>query len=281
MRIDAHVHGGRVDPDASGKFRPPLKIVWAQEGMTPEEYVEIGKREHGVEKVVLLDPPDVTFKLKEIFKDYVIPVPMVDIDNTTAEEINALFKRGAVGIKFIAPSKSYGDDSYLSIYDTIAANRGLAVFHTGYVVVGRFEPGCWDGRKTTVDITDMRPSALDRVARAFPDLKILMAHFGNPWWEEAWKIMSSHKNIYADLSGGTAYNRSINMWKEIFAPNGKLDTGAISKLCFGTDCKNFTPGRYGTPAVFELYDKLFDTLKIPVDLQEEINRGNILNLVGR
>jgi predicted TIM-barrel fold metal-dependent hydrolase len=204
---------------------------------------------------------------------------MVDMDNITPEEINSLFKRGAAGIKFIVPSKSYGDDSYFPLYDAIVANHGLAIFHTGFVLLGRFEPGSWDARKTIVDITNMRPSALDRVARAFPDLKIIMAHFGNPWWEEAWKMIGSHKNIYADLSGGDTFRRSIDMWKEILAPNGNLDTGAVSKLCFGTDGQSFLPGHYGTPDVYKLYERLFDVLKIPTELQEKVNRGNILKLL--
>jgi predicted TIM-barrel fold metal-dependent hydrolase len=287
MRINGHVHGGHAERDASGKLIPPLKLAWESKElfpeeykkMTPEEYVEIGKKKHGVERVVLLDPPEVTFRLKEIFKDYVIAVPMVDMDNITPEEINSLFKRGAAGIKFIVPSKSYGDDSYFPLYDAIVANHGLAIFHTGFVLLGRFEPGSWDARKTIVDITNMRPSALDRVTRAFPDLKIIMAHFGNPWWEEAWKMISSHKNIYADLSGGDTFRRSIDMWKEILAPNGNLDTGAVSKLCFGTDGQSFLPGHYGTPDVYKLYERLFDVLKIPTELQEKVNRGNILKLI--
>ena len=36
-------------------------------------------------------------------------------------------------------------------------------------------------------------------------------------------MLKSNNNIYADLSGGTAYQKSMSMWKEMFAPNGKLD----------------------------------------------------------
>lgn len=284
MFIDSHVHGIHAERDASGKFIPPLKSAWNEKGMTPEEYVEISRKEHGIEKVVLLDPPDITFKMKEIFKDYVIPIPMVDMDNITPEGINDLFKRGAAGIKFIAPSKSYGDDSYLPLYGAVAANHGLAVFHTGYVLVGRFEPGCWDPRKTIVDITDMRPAALDRIARAFPDLKILMAHFGNPWWEEAWKMIGSHKNIYADFSGGTCYRRSMDMWIQIFAPDGKLDTAALGKLCFGTDAGYFTNDADSMDVVKVMVDfhvRLMDRLKAPEELRQKIWRENILMLTVR
>ena len=282
MIIDAHVHvyRGQSIRDSSGKRSPPQKFVWDPSAISHEEYVEIGKRKYELGKVVLLDPPETVFCLKEIFKDYIIPVPLVNMDETAPEELDVLFSKGAVGIKFLAPEKSYGDDSYFPLYDVIASNHGLAVFHTGFVLAGRFEPGCWDARKRVIDITNMRPAALDRVARAFPKLKILMAHFGNPWWEEAWKITSSHKNIYADLSGGTAFGRSLEMWKEIFSPNGVLDTCTVSKLCFGTDSQCFIPGRYGHQAIYEFYERLTDALKLTGELRERIYSGNILELTG-
>lgn len=291
MFIDSHVHGIHADKDASGKLVPPLQIAWHAKGLvpnegykeiTPEDYIEISKKEYGVEKVVLLDPPDLTFKLKEIFKDYVIAVPMVDIDSVTPDEINALFKRGAVGIKFIVPSKSYGDDSYFPLYAAIAANHGLAVFHTGFVLVGRFEPLGWDPRKTIVNITDMRPAALDRIARAFPDLKMLMAHFGNPWWDEALNMCASHKNIYADFSGGTCYRRSMDMWAQIFSPDGKLDSAAAGKLCFGTDAGYFTRDvkneKESVKEIMDFYFRFMERLKVPEELRQKICRNNILML---
>ena len=49
----------------------------------------------------------------------------------------------------------------------------------------------------------MKRIYLDHIARLFPRLNIIGAHFGNPWWEEAWTMLKSNDNIYADLSGGT------------------------------------------------------------------------------
>jgi len=60
----------------------------------------------------------------------------------------------------------------------------------------------------------------------------------------------------------------MGMWKAIFVPDGKLDTGAISKLCFGTEGQSFVPGECGTTDVFKLYDRLFDALEIPAEYQE-------------
>lgn len=280
MRINSHAHGMHADRDpVTGKLRPPLRPIWKSGTVTPGDYVR-ESLEHGVDRVLLLDPPEVTFPLRDIFREYVIPAPMVDPDTTTPEDIAGFFSRGAAGVKFIAPGASYGDDAYLPLYDVIRAHHGLAVFHTGYLVTGMFEPGGLMNRSTIVDITDMRPAALDRVARAFPKLKILMAHFGNPWWEEAWKMISSHPNIYADLSGGTAYRRSMDMWRQIFAPNGRLDAASFGKLCFGTDGQAFVPGNHGPQAIFDFYEELYDRLHVPDDLRERVDRGNMLDLIA-
>ena len=281
MFIDSHTHGAHAERNSAGKLVGPLMPAWVSGKMTPQEYIK-NSMKIGIEKIVLLDPPEITFELKKIFGDYVIPAPQVDMDISTPEDIDRLFQRGAVGVKFISPDKSYGSEAYFPIYDVILERRGLAVFHTGFLATEIYEPGGLHGRNTYTDITDMRPAALDRIARAFPDLKILMAHFGNPWWEEAWKMISSHKNIYADFSGGTCYRRSMDMWAQIFAPDGKLDTAAVGKLCFGTDAGYFTQeGDSGTvKMMIDFHVRFMDRLKMPEELRQKIWRDNILSLTS-
>jgi predicted TIM-barrel fold metal-dependent hydrolase len=111
-----------------------------------------------------------------------------------------------------------------------------------------------------------------------------MSHFGNPWWEEAWKMISSHKNIYADFSGGTCRRRSMDMWAQIFAPDGNLDTTAVGKLCFGTDESYFTEyeGREtGLKAMINFYERFLERLKVPEELRLKVWRENILKLTSR
>lgn len=278
MRIDSHVHGMHADCDESGKLRPPLRPIWEPGKMSPEDHVK-GNMDRGIERVLLLDPPEITFRLKEIFGNFVIPCPQVDMDYTTPEDIDNLFKQGAIGIKFISPAKSYGDESYFPLYDVIRANKGLAVFHTGYLALEMYEPGGIMERKHYTDITYMRPATIDRVGRAFPDLKVLMAHFGNPWWEEAWKIIASHKNIYADFSGGTARRRSLAMWRQIFSLDDKFDPNSFGKVCFGTDGYAFIPGKYDSGPMIDFYEKLYDFLKVPNELREKVDRENMLMLI--
>ena len=279
MRIDAHSHGMHAELK-DGKRVPPLMSPWKETEVTPEEHV----RRHnalGIEKVLLLDPPEITFELKRVFGDFVMPCPQVEMDKSSPEEIAAILARGACGIKFIAPMHPYGDDRYLPLYEVIRDCHALAVFHTGYLSHHFFDPGGVLPRPNWINISDMRPAELDRINRAFPDLKILMAHFGNPWWEEAWTMLKSNNNIYADLSGGTAYQKSMNMWKELFAPNGKLNSKVVSKLCYGADSWMFHVGHFDYQEFLEFYDKLYDELQLPDEIRRKIDRENILMLTDR
>lgn len=277
MRINAHAHGMHAERDEKGDFRPPLMPIWKPGD--PDDGIRCC-RVSGVEKIVLLDPPDVAFPLAEWLPDFCVPAPQVDADKTAPEQIHALFSRGARAIKFIAPMHSYGDNRYFPLYDAIRSHDAAAVFHTGFLVTRFFDPGYILGRADYVDITHMRPAALDRVARAFPDLKILMSHFGNPWWEEAWTVLKSHKNIYADLCGGTALHKSLDMWRELFAPNGQLHAGSVSKLCFATDGSPLARDDGGSVENAAFYDRLYDELKLTDELRRKIDRDNAVELFG-
>ena len=280
MRIDAHVHGMHAEKGPDGRLVPPLMPAWRNTDMTPAEQVR-RLNGMGVGRALLLDPAEITFELHRIFGDFVIPCPQVDLDNASPGDISELLGNGAIGIKFIAPMHPYGDDRYLPIYEAVRDHRALAVFHTGFLMHGFFDPGELIPRNNWVNISNMRPAELDRINRALPDLKILMAHFGNPWWEEAWKMIASNKNIYADLSGGTAYTKSMNMWKELFAPNGKLDVKVVSKLCYASDASLFSPGQFEFQELSEFYDRLYDALKLTDELKTLIDYGNIDMLVRK
>lgn len=255
MRIDAHVHG-----DLSRLTIPP------------EEYAADCRR-RGVERVVLIADPGPCMEAYRALPDFVIPVPWVDIDAVTPHEIHEHIDAGAKGIKFIDPQFSYGDTRYDPLYRAIEGRGRVAMFHTGYLATGVFE------KSRPTDITLMRPAAVDSLARRHPNLRILMAHFGNPWWEEAWKITWSNRNVYAELSGGTAFRRSLLMWREIFAPNGVRDDESLGKVLYASDVSIFRePGKEGFEPYFAFYDNLFAAVGAPPELRERINRGNAMAL---
>ncbi len=255
MRIDSHVHG---DPDN-----------WEGE---PKAYVDVC-RERGIEGVVLIESLERCLKAVERFGDFVIPVARVRMDACGAKEIEECVRSGAKGIKFIRPAAPYGDERYWPLYGKLEELGSAAVFHTGYLAFGKRE-------ERPVKMEDMRAAQVEVVSRRFPDLKILMAHFSNPWWEEAWKVMWTKKNVYADLSGGTAIHRATRMWAEMFAPDGEILEGSIRKLCFGSDMSYFREGKFGFEPYIRFYDTIFDRIGLSQELRELVNRGNVRKLFG-
>jgi len=256
MRIDAHVHG---DPH---QF----------EG-DPAQYVA-AVRAAGVDKVVLIEPIERCLAAMEKFgADFIIPVARVSINDCSSGEIAAAIGAGAKGIKFIRPHAAYDDRRYWPLYQKLEELGAVAVFHTGYLA--RRPP-----EDPPVHIEDMRAAHIDAISRRFPELRILMAHFSNPWWEEAWKVIYSSPNVYADLSGGTAHIRSLAMWAQTFAPDGVLHESSLKKLLFASDVHYFAGTADAFRAHLEFYLRLYDRLNLPETMREDINGLTAAKLFG-
>ena len=255
MRIDSHAHGDPADCEGD-----------------PKAYVE-SCRERGVEAVVFIAPLERCLEAVKKFGEFIIPVARVQMDAAGAKEVEDCIRAGAKGIKFIRPSAPYGDERYWPMYEKIEELGAVAVYHTGYL-------GFRGREERPVRMEDMRAAQVEVVSRRFPELKILMAHFSNPWWEEAWKVSWTKRNVYADLSGGTAFRRSTRMWAEMFAPDDELLESSIKKLCFGTDGKYFREGDFPFERKIRFYEKIFDRIGLSEELREIVNRGNVRRLFG-
>jgi len=82
------------------------------------------------------------------------------------------------------------------------------------------------------------PALLDPVARAFPDLAIIVAHLGQPWMGETVMLIRKHPRVFADLSA--RFHRPWQLYNGlIMALEYKVD----DKLLFGTDFPVDTPDR--------------------------------------
>ena len=262
-RIDAHVHGR--------PFSNPA--LYRGSGAA---YVKRMRKE-GIHGVVLLAPGAACIKARRKFGNFIIPVPMYRLRELGRTDLRKdmahWLDRGCKGIKFIAPLHPYSDERYWPLYQEVADRGAVAVFHTGYLGFSGSEPEI-----PPIEMANMRAAHIDAVARRFPTMKILMAHFSNPWWEEAWKVSWTRANVYADLSGGTAFRRSLNMWAETFAPNGELMADALGKLCFASDTHYLRGGRHGFQPYIEFYEKLLDRLNAPQRLRKLVWAGTVKKL---
>lgn len=80
-----------------------------------------------------------------------------------------------------------------------------------------------------------RPAALDPIARAFPGLKMVIAHMGHPWIAECIALVRKNTNMYMDLSalGGRP-------WQFYNAMVLSMEYGVTHKILFGSDFPFFT-----------------------------------------
>ena len=74
------------------------------------------------------------------------------------------------------------------------------------------------------------PVLFDKVAMAFPDLKILIAHLGQPFMEQTVILMRKNENIWADLSA-----RFHRKWQLYNGLMHAIEYGVTSRLLFGSD----------------------------------------------
>lgn len=81
------------------------------------------------------------------------------------------------------------------------------------------------------------PVLLDDVARAFPDLRLLVCHAGTPWVDEALLLVARHPNVYVDVS---YLNSTLSRRQTYDFLQRALQLGApLSRICWATDYPGF------------------------------------------
>ena len=136
-----------------------------------------------------------------------------------AELRRAVKKLGMRGLKVHSSANSvYINDRgrMYPIYD-FCQEAGIPVlFHTGTTGLGNCE------------IKYSKTELVDEVCQSFPDLKVIMAHFGWPWPDVAIAIALRNPNVFIDVSG----------WKPKYIPQTVLPylNGILQdRFLFGTD----------------------------------------------
>lgn len=101
-------------------------------------------------------------------------------------------RAGAVkGIKLYPGYDRYAiNDPSLETVFRIAAKYDVPVLiHTG------------DTYSRTAKVRQAHPLLVDDVAVDYPDVKFVMCHLGNPWFQDAAEVLYKNENVYADISG--------------------------------------------------------------------------------
>lgn len=74
------------------------------------------------------------------------------------------------------------------------------------------------------------PLMLDKVARTFPDLRIVVAHFGQPMMQETVMLMRKNKNVFTDLSA-----RFHRKWQLYNGLQVAIEYKVTDRILFGSD----------------------------------------------
>lgn len=258
MVIDCHVHydGGK------GELESLLKTC----------------DQVGIDKCVIFstEANDAVLAAARSHPDRLIPFAYFALGSDPPLRINQFHDRGFRGIKFIFPKENYNSPAYHEVYRR-AEERGLvALFHLGIVARNRA------GKPEDNDSNRCRPIWLDHIARLFPKLNIIGAHFGNPWYEEAAMAARWNSNLWFDLSGSSLkakppeFFRALLWWDKPGHPY-KAHGGKhpFEKICFGTDVAH-----EWMADVYHDYQLLMDGMGVPPEYRAKIMGGNAMDALG-
>lgn len=125
-----------------------------------------------------------------------------------------------------------------------------------------------------------RPILLDKVGRAFPDLKLLVCHAGAPWLEECIVLVERHPNFYMDV----CFTNSLLTREEMYRFINQCKRWGIplTKVCWGTDYPCFETVEELVPKFLTLNEEA-DRLGMPRISDEEMElmmSGNFLRFCG-
>jgi predicted TIM-barrel fold metal-dependent hydrolase len=206
--IDFHIH---VAP--AGNFTP-----WVQEFFKENNPRYFGKFSKGVDQKDLIgyldsQGVDMAVLLSEyapkssgvIANEYtaalcrgtdrLIPFGALDLESPeipSTQLRRAVEDLGVRGFKMLPSYARYwpNDEKLFPFYEAAMALRIPLLFHTGTSLF----------RGTRVKFAD--PLLLDDVADEFPDLSIVLAHGGRPFWYDRTRwMLARHPNVHVDITG--------------------------------------------------------------------------------
>jgi len=212
-------------------------------------------------------------------KDVLVPVLWIDLDDAdVVQQIDRAQQAGFRGLKIHSPLKNYDDPSYFPAFARAEQHRLVTLLHTGI----SFRPNDKVPRLKGSSAR-MRPMYLDTLARAYPELTLIGAHLGNPWYDEAAEVARWNPNVFFDVTGSTLIKKSDELavfrkylwWGSTAgAAHMPKDTPhAFEKIVFGTDNDPLD-------VVIGRYEKLMEACQVPAEVRRKVFTGTMSNLLG-
>ena len=239
--IDLHCYPGTKEwITCQGPYVEALAKYWKRAWVGKSEDQVLGDfTDAGVEACLVALDLETTIKTPPVTNEYVHAMwkrhPQRIIQcwgalepsktNILDEAKKAIERLGFLGFHFhpIMQHFSVDDRRYYPLFELIDGLKAAVMIDVGTTGMGAGLPG---GMGAV--IRHAHPAAIDRLAADFPNLKILMAHPGWPWVDEATAVALHKGNVYWEMSG----------WAPKYFPgNLKADMrGRLQdKIMFGSD----------------------------------------------
>ena len=289
--VDAHVHLFTVGlleevlskqpPEAMTRFRQALKErKFGRRGdtlpdMTPEQtacwYVERLHSADVAKALVVAVMPDTQWTRDFLVaaKGHVHALCNVDPRDPGAPDLLAReMAAGFKGVKLLPVNRCYhlSDPACRPFFEAANELRANLIIHYGVTV----DP--------TGDLRYADPIDLSPVARDFPDLTFVIAHFGAGWLDSVLRLTYQCKNVCVDSSG-------TNNWMDYYVP--KMTLAEVYERCltalgpervlFGTDSGTTAPYRTW---IRKMQQRTLEELGLSAEDRDLILRGNAVRIFG-
>lgn len=163
----------------------------------------------------------------------------------------AVTEKGCRGWKMYPPNGFYpDDDAFYPYYEKCVELEIPIVIHTGFTSRYRH-------------VKYAQPVYVDKIAADFPTLKIVLAHVGVPWTDEALMVASKNPNVSVDISGWQTFASRVPVKFQQMVAEAKMMKVFPNRMIFGSDFPLF---EYAMPLV-EWVD-FVSHLQVPSELVE-------------
>jgi predicted TIM-barrel fold metal-dependent hydrolase len=235
--VDIHTHVGEYPEHIREEFAEQARAAWAEVklGGTLDEH--FAQALDGVDRAVVLafDAPAAGFVVPN---DYVAAYVARDpqrligfgsVDPSTPGALEELERmKGDLGLAGCKLGPIYQDvdplgPEFLRVCEALERLELPLLIHQGTTFA------------RAGSLLQARPILLDEIALRFPGLRIVIAHMGHPWFEEAIAVIRRHPHVYADVSALVG-----RRWLLYGALMQAIEYRVEHKLLFGTDFPFFT-----------------------------------------
>ena len=237
MIVDVHTHVGEYPAHIDERFASEAREAWpaVQLGGTLDDHYADALADVDCAVVLAFNAPAAgivvpnDYVASYVARDRARLIGFGSVDPASASAIDELERMhgdlGLVGCK-LGPIYQNVDPlgpAFLRVCEALERLRLPLLIHQGTTF------------SRAGSLLRARPILIDEIALRYPELRIVIAHLGHPWFDEAVAVIRRHPHVYADVSALVS-----RRWLLYQALVSAIEYRTEHKLLFGTDFPFFT-----------------------------------------